>query len=95
VFLVEFPGANGLPNVLLLATYFLQTCDLFYLQGLSLFRNQAADSICGSFCARNTGNAVPWELARLRALTVVEQILLSTDALDLASRSISLDEAKV
>src|SRR6266536_1859706 len=75
-------------NVLFLATTFLQTCDLFYLHGLSLFRNQAADSICGSFCARNTGNAVPRERVGFRALRVVEQILLSTDALGVAARSI-------
>src|SRR6266496_2469219 len=79
-------GANGLPNVLFLTTTFLQTCDLFYLHGLSLFRNQAADSICGSFCARNTGNAVPRERVGFRALRVVEQILLSTDALGVAAR---------
>jgi hypothetical protein len=80
VFLVEFRGSKRSAKRLSCADYFLQTCDLFYLHGLSLFRNQAADSICGSFCARNTGNAVPRELIPFRALHVVEQILLSTDS---------------
>jgi len=86
---VEFRGSKRPAKRMASCDHFLQTWELFYLHGLSLFRKLAVDSICRSFCARNTGNAVAVELVGFRALRAVEKILLSTDELAAVFRSIS------